>query len=272
MSRKAVLNTTSKKKRNGMLSYSNTSSTGASQTVQVGSAFVNGASAGSSVGLFLFSPTCMDLTSPTSHIVSQEAGRTSRVCYMKGFSEHLRIQTSSGLPWFHRRICFTAKGINPFNSVSTGDTPTNPYSVYVETSSGLERLWFNQNVNAMGNTSAAQLSILFKGVANQDWNDYILAPIDTSRITLKYDKTKVIKSGNASGALVERKLYHPMNHNLVYDDDEQGIAEASSHYSVDSKAGMGDYYILDIVQPGVGATSADTINIVANSTMYWHEK
>lgn len=272
MTRKSLLNVTSRKKRNGMLSWSNTTATGASQTTQVGSAFVSGANAGSSVGLFLFSPTAMDLTSPTSHIIAQDAGRTSRVCWMKGFSEHLRIQTSSPLPWFHRRICFTSKGPSPFSNNVTSDTPTQPYAPYIETSNGLERLWFNQVVNSMGNTSAAQLSLLFKGEVNKDWNDYILAPIDTSRVTLRYDKTWTIKSGNNTGNIVERKLYHPMNKTLVYDDDESGVAESSSHYSVDSRAGMGDYYIMDIIQPGIGATSTDLINIVANSTMYWHER
>lgn len=63
-----------------------------------------------------------------------------------------------------------------------------------------------------------------------------------------------------------------MNHNLVYDDDESGVAEASGHLSVSSKAGMGDYYIMDIFSAGLGAGASDLLNIYANSTLYWHEK
>lgn len=268
MSTRTLLNKTSNKKRNGMLSFSNTSTSGTSQTITAATAWVNG----NATGIFLFSPTCMDLTTPTSHVISQEAGRTSRVCFMRGFSEHLRIQTSSGLPWFHRRICFTFKGGSAFNTSVSTDTVTQGYNVYVETSNGLERLWLNQNVNAMGNTTAAQVGILFKGEKNQDWNDLILAPVDTSRVTLKFDKTWCIKSGNTVGTIAERKLWHPMNKNLVYDDDEAGVAEGSSHFSVDSKSGMGDYYIMDLFQAGLGGTATDQLNVYSNSTMYWHEK
>lgn len=191
---------------------------------------------------------------------------------MRGFAENLRIQTSSALPWFHRRICFTIKGNSPFNIAQTGDTPINPTLPYVETSAGLERLWLNQTVNSMGDTIAAQQDRLFKGVRLQDWNDLIVAPVDTSRVTLKFDKTWVIKSGNQSGTLTSRKLWHGMNKTIVYDDDESGVAEASSHFSVDSRAGMGDYYVYDIFQPGIGGTATDLISVISNSTMYWHER
>lgn len=63
-----------------------------------------------------------------------------------------------------------------------------------------------------------------------------------------------------------------MNQNLVYDDDEAGAAEVTNRFSVDSKAGMGDYYIYDLFSPGTGGTSTDQIVIVPNSTLYWHEK
>ena len=269
MSTRALLNKTSHKKRNGMLSWSNTKADGTSQPITAASSgYVNG----NATGVFLFCPTAMDLTTPSTHTYPQEAGRTSRECYMKGFSEHLRLQTSSGIPWFHRRICFTSKGVSPFNTIAPSDTPVNNFTPYLETSNGLERLWFNEVINGMGNTLSAQYGILFKGQQNQDWNDLIVAPVDTSRVTLKFDKTWTLKSGNASGTIYERKLWHPMNKNLVYDDDETGVAEYSSHFSVNSKAGMGDYYIMDIFTAGLNATSTDQINVYANSTMYWHEK
>lgn len=268
LTKKRILNTSSTKKRNGMLSWSNTTITGSSQTVQVGKANA----VGTQTNIFLFCPTAMDLTSPSTHGVSQEAGRTSRVAYMRGFSEQLRIQTSSSIPWFHRRICFTHRGPSFFSTASSNDSPTQPYAPYVETTNGLERLWFNQVINNMPNTINNQQSILFKGASGQDWDDPILAPIDTSRVTVKFDKTWTLKSGNQSGTVYERKLWHPMNHNLVYDDDESGVTETSSHYSVASKPGMGDYYIMDILSAGLGGTTSDLCNIYSNSTMYWHEK
>lgn len=63
-----------------------------------------------------------------------------------------------------------------------------------------------------------------------------------------------------------------MNKNLVYDDDESGEQEQGAYTSVDSKAGMGDYYVLDLVQSGTGGSTSDLFLITANSTLYWHEK
>lgn len=269
MSKKKILNTTSTKKRNGMLSFSNTNSNGTTQTTGVGSLFAVGGT--NNIGaICMFSPTCMDLNASGSHTTGLESRRTATSCYMRGFSEHLRIQTSTGIPWFWRRICFTFK--NSFASAYPGDTPTNTYRPYVETSSGLERLWLNQAINAMPNTIAGQQGLIFKGVAGVDWNDIIVAPVDTRRITLKSDVTRTIKSGNASGTVKEFKLWHPMNKTLVYDDDEDGVVEDTSYYSVASKAGMGDYFIYDIFLPGLGSSVSDIINVTANSTLYWHER
>lgn len=271
MTKKRIIDVTSHKKRNGMLSWTNTAATtGASTTLGLGSATV----AGSLAGLFMFCPTAQNLLqgSSTPNYFINQAERTSTSCYMRGFAENLRIQTNSHVPWFHRRICFAWRGSGAFNTISSKDTPTQSWGPFIDTSTGMERVWFNTQVNAMTNTQNAQLDTLFKGVVNQDWNDIIVAPVDSSRVDIKFDKTWLIKSNNESGTIVQRKLWHPMNKTLVYDDDESGEGVQTSYLSVDSKRGMGDYYIYDIIQAGLGATSSDLINISANSTLYWHEK
>lgn len=63
-----------------------------------------------------------------------------------------------------------------------------------------------------------------------------------------------------------------MNKNIVYDDDESAITETPDFYSVDSKAGMGDYYIMDIIQPGTGGSSTDLFRMEITASLYWHEK
>ncbi|UOK20984.1 capsid protein [Chifec genomovirus UA13_100] len=270
MSKKKILNLTSRKKRNGMLAWSNTDASGASATVAVNSATI----AGSPGGFFCFCPTAMNLnqgaTNPNYAI--NVAERTASTCFMRGFQENLRIQTNTHLPWFHRRVCFTWKGSGPFNTAASTDTPTQTYSPYVDTSNGMERIWMNQSVNNMSNTRSNQWEILFKGALGSDWNDLITAPIDTARVSLKFDKTWCIKSGNEAGTIVERKLWHGMNKNLVFDDDETGESMKSGYFSTDSKAGMGDYYVMDIFQGGMGAASTDLLNVVSNSTLYWHER
>lgn len=253
-----------------MLSWSNTTGTGAVQTTGPGSLNAIGGTGNNIGAITLFCPTAMDLNSNGAHNVTLESRRTATTCYMRGFSEHLRIQTSSGLPWFWRRICFTLK--NSFVSSSAPDTPTNTYRPYVETTNGLERLWLNQTINAQPATISDQQSVIFKGVAGVDWNDLIVAPIDTRRITLKSDVTRTIKSGNAVGTVKEFKLWHPMNKNIIYGDDEDGVTEDSLYFSTTSKQGMGDYFIYDIFLPGLGSSNTDVINVSANSTLYWHEK
>lgn len=268
MSKKRILNLTSTKKRNGMLTYSNTLSTGASRTVDVGPAYVNGVGS----GFFLWNATAQDLShlGGGDNTASQMAARTATTCYMRGLSENVRIQTSSGLPWFWRRICFTAKG--PLAPQSGADSPTQAPRTYQDTSNGIQRLFFNIDVNNTPNSKNNLDAVIFKGAKGVDWNDFIVAPVDTSRVTLKYDKTRTLKSGNANGTVHEAKLWHKMNHNLVYDDDETGDVESTSYFSTIAKPGMGDYYVLDIISAGTGGTSTDAILIQANSTLYWHEK
>lgn len=249
-----------------MLTYSNTTATGSPQAPALGVAYV----AGNTTGRFLWQATAMDLNDNAGNpnLRINQAQRTSTVCYMKGLSEHIRIQTSSGVPWFHRRICFTFRGLNPFrNTVATEVSP-----VKIETSNGWQRLFNNIGVDSAAQTLAAREAYLFRGEIQRDWNDPIIAPTDPTRVDVKFDKTWTLKSGNQSGTVYERKLYHPMNQNLVYDDDEAGNVETTVDFSVNSKQGLGDYYVYDIISAGLGASATDLAAIYANSTLYWHEK
>ncbi|QIJ55588.1 capsid protein [Marmot associated genomovirus 4] len=270
MSKKSILNMTSRKKRNGMTCVSNTNTTGTAQAIAPNALYI---SAGQDA-ICLFSPTAMDLVDYSGAVdsVVNQAQRTASTCFMRGFKENIRIQTSTGLPWFWRRICFTYKG-NDFRSKYT-DTPTynTAGTPWIDTSNGMERLWLNSNINTQPTTISNWVTRLFKGTVNVDWSDFITAPIDTSRISLKFDKTKTIKSGNSVGTVAEYKMWHPMNQNLVFDDDESGEAESSQYFSVDSKAGMGDYYIIDFIQGGSAGSSSDVLRLQSSSTLYWHEK
>lgn len=253
-----------------MLSYSNTTSAGLSQPVAQGTAFVNG----TQVGRFLWCATAMDLDTAAGGLnrVSAEGVRTASSCYMRGLKENIRFQSSSAVPWFHRRICFTFKGPNMVLSVPPDSPTTNQGLPYIETTNGMQRLWLNQQINNMPLTIQTREEYIFKGNLGVDWNDLILAPLDNNAIDVKFDKTWTIKSGNAAGTLVERKLWHPMNKTLRYDDDENGATMDSAFVSAQNRAGMGDYYIYDIIQPGLGATTTDVLNVYSAAMLYWHEK
>lgn len=268
MSKRSVLNVTSRKKRNTMLSWSNTNGTGGTQTVTQGNLLVPGSTGYAWVP---WHATAMDLDSLST--LPNDASRTATSCYMVGLAENLKFQTSTGLPWFHRRICFSIKGPNPFASISPLDTTANQTTnFYADTSNGMERLWFNLQVNSSTTTLANQQALLFKGLQGRDWTDVITAPVDNTRISVRYDRTTTISSGNSNGIVRERKMFHPMRKNLVYDDEEAGQGKQSSYYSVDSKLGMGDFYVIDIIQPGSGGSASDLLLLSATSTLYWHEK
>lgn len=191
---------------------------------------------------------------------------------MRGFKESLKIQTSSAIPWFHRRICFTSKD-DTFRGYSPSDTPQNPTGVYLSNATrGYVRTWINQAVNNTNNTQTNWVSTLMRGAEGVDWDNLLTAPIDTRRVDLKYDKTTVIKSGNERGTVVARNYWHGMNKNLVYDDDELADVTAGSAFSVDDKQGMGDYYVFDFLVAGTGAVASDLVKIDSTSTLYWHEK
>jgi len=268
MSRKRILNVTSRKKKNTMLTMSNTTSTGTTTAVARQALRI----AATTGGKLLWCPTNMDLTlSGTIGSVSEDATRTSTLCYMKGLAENIRIQTSSGLPWFWRRICFTSRDID-FQRLATADTPIQLVDPFIETSNGFQRLAFNQLINAMPGTVAAQENVIFKGTVNLDWDDAIIAPLDTGKISVKYDKTYRFTSGNANGQVKELKLWHGMNKNLLYADDESGGTKVTTYGSVTGNQGMGNYYVYDIIQAGTGATAGDLMEVRFNSTMYWHER
>lgn len=277
MSTRAILNKTSRKKRNGMLTFSNTTAAGALATVGQAPLTIAGSPSGNTLGIVHFRPTSMDLngndTTPNS--IVNNATRTASICYMKGFAENLRVETSTGNPWFHRRICICTR--DPLFYVQSSADAAGADRGYaasgsIETSNGWQRLASNTVIDTLGNTTAQWLTVLFKGAQGNDWDDYITAPVDTTRVDLKFDKTWIYRSGNQQGVLRERKLYHPMNRNLYYDDDENGASETSVTYSVRDKRGMGDYHIFDMFSQGSSGSTTDLLKIRFTSTLYWHEK
>lgn len=191
--------------------------------------------------------------------------RTATTCYMKGLSEQIEIQTNSAIQWQWRRICFTYK-----NTVEAGAA----VNYFRQTTNGMQRYLYNiTSGTTTDQQSVAQLrGILFRGSVGVDWNNYMTAPVDTSRVTIKYDKTRTIASGNDSGVIRKFRMWHPMNANLVYDDEESGGNTFGDYYSVSSKPGMGDYYVVDLFLPSLNATSTDALNFNPTSTLYWHEK
>ncbi|AWU66515.1 capsid protein [Bark beetle-associated genomovirus 3] len=274
MSARKILNVSSVKKRDTMLCWTN--STAAAQqggsTYSNAPAVVTGGLADTNAQCFLWNATARDNTSSYNGPAGNKfntATRTSTNCYMVGLSESVEIQCNTGMPWQWRRICFTMKGpsLVPTNAASGV-----VFTAAAETSNGWQRI-MNQVVGNPGtNPQYTFMQTLFKGQCQGDWIDPITAPVDNSRITIKYDKVRSLASGNEDGFIRTYKLWHPMRAMLYYDDDENGGTEVASIQSSTGKAGMGDYYIVDLFRARQGSATADQLTIRPQSTLYWHER
>lgn len=254
-----------------MMSLTNTTASGAGNaSVIAGATYVKG----DTNGQYWFCPTARlpSIKSGPAGSMINQATRTSTTCFMRGFQESLRIQTSSSIPWFHRRIAFCSK--DPvFRQYSSLDTPVNPVSVSNQNvSRGYTRVWINNAVNNSPNTETARLGVIFRGSEGLDWDNVATARLDGRRIDIKYDKTTIIRSGNERGTVVTRKYWHSMNKNLVYDDDEIADVTEGFQFSARDKRGMGDFFVYDIFIVGTGGGASDLLKIDSTSTLYWHER
>nr|USZ80644.1 capsid protein [Tick-associated gemycircularvirus 2] len=267
MSNKRVLNLTSIKKRDTMLAYYQNAST---VNPQPGGYTIQGTGGGNggNTTILMWCATARDNTVGLGGSIGNRftpETRTATTCYMRGLSEKIEMSTNSGVPWQWRRICFTYR--NPAALSTT-------QGFFSESGGGYSRLLYNLTSGSTPDTQNLTnvRNLIFRGDLNTDWNNYLTAPLDNTRITVKMDKTMTISSGNQSGKLVYKSMWMPMNKNLVYDDDETGGGEIARFFSNSGKQGMGDYYVIDIFQAGIGAVSSDNLLFNPQATLYWHEK
>jgi len=195
---------------------------------------------------------------------AKQAARTATTCYMRGLKEKIQIQTSSGVPWQWRRVCFTTK------SQDIVAAETSNHRLAALTSSG----WMRVVNNIVGTELASEIvDPLFRGSLQSDWQgDVMNAQLDTTRVSVRYDKTFIIQSGNQSGVMRNFNFWHGMNKNLIYNDEEAGGNVQDDYYSTQAKPGMGDYYVVDFIRAGTGAVSNDHLQFNPAATLYWHEK
>jgi len=270
MTRKRILNISSEKKRDKMMTFTNTTaSSQAGGTVYATTpAIITGGSAIPYVAVYC--ATARDNVTVSGGGAKgtkfDASTRTASLCYMVGLKECIEIQVADGLPWQWRRICFTFKGSQTLNGNLPGPSAT--FSPALLTSSGYVRVLNGLTQSQQNNIFA----LLFQGSLNADWADPLTAKVDTERVGLKYDKVCTVASGNEQGVIRKYNRWHPMRKNLMYDEDELGGITSGVAYSVNSRIGMGDYWVVDIIKPRVGSSSSNQLLFNCESTLYWHEK
>lgn len=229
---------------------------------------------------YLHGPTMMDMTDENNNPNFRQKinQRTNCTCYIRGFAENIHWETNDGSAWKWRRIVFQMKGtyylLNPGAALS-GSVDAQPYAYAEVAGLGFTRLW--RNMAPQVQNRAFVEALVFKGSVGYDYTDVFTATIDTDRVTLMYDKTRVVQSGNNLGVIRKFKLWHPMNRNIRYSDDELGNSMSggiafSSVYASPKNYGSGDLLVLDIIRSNDSATTSSQLNMQSTSTLYWHEK
>lgn len=254
-----------------MLTYTNSTSTaqtgGTTYAADV-PAVITGGQGFNGAATFLWCATARDNTTSTTNGKGTQfdmSTRTSSTPYMIGLKEAIEIQVSTGMPWQWRRICFTTKG-------SLGLTQTTSFALSTETSIGYVRVLNQMDGSPGGGQQYILFERLFRGQNTVDWNDVMTAKVDNTRVTLKYDKTCTLSSGNEDGFIRKYNRWHDMHKTLVYNDDELGGSTNPQSFSTIGKAGMGDYYVLDLFRARTGSTTSDQLSFRPETTLYWHEK
>lgn len=206
------------------------------------------------------------------------ATRTATSCYMRGLKETIRFDSNRSVPITWRRIVVAWRGVE--YAVAPGELP------------GFNQAYLFNLGNSLGWTRSATLlsgddvppasefvwnniaDKIFKGTAFQDWAQFINAPIDTSRVTLLYDKTKVLRSGNDENTPMtsQVKRWHPINKTITYNDDETGGGKFSAAFSSESNKSFGDVYVFDLFNFSPYADEGDTLSIDYQARLYWHER
>ena len=99
------------------------------------------------------------------------------------------------------------------------------------------------------------------------------AKVDNRNISVRFDRVRTIQSGNESGVSRHYNLWHAMNKNVLYEDEEAGDSMFTSAISTESRAGMGDYYVVDFFESNAGGQpGVDDLIFQPHATFYWHEK
>lgn len=254
MSRRRILNISSKKKRNTILPFNFN---------------YQGVAEGPGAKDMGSDRITTLLTRPTALYYDEDAaydhGRNSRTVYWRGIKEVIDVNVLGGTSWRWRRIVFEAKGLESAQSALASLVSN------VETSVGFPRAMIELSGDPPANIRNALEAVLFTGRGEVDWLSAFNARVDTNRVRLISDEFHVLRSGNDRGHFHQFKRWYPLNKNMHYSDDENGKDQTLSSHAAPGRSGMGDVFILDYFQ-AMEFASNFRIQFAPTSTLYWHEK
>lgn len=258
MTRRGVLNITTRKKQDNMVS----------RVVNPDGTSTLGDFSSSDPMMSLFIPNARSTRTP----VNNPAVRNTTNTFAVGYKERVQIDLSGGgtLKW--RRIVFMMKGSVLRDAMDTDDTGGILNQLFWQTTEG----GTNRVIGPLDPGSPSQVeltSFLFQGQQDIDWRNFFTAKVDTTRVTLKYDKVRTIAPGNESGVSRSYRFWNPIRRTILYDDDMESDVVGDKPFSTEGLIGVGDMYILDVFAIVVPPLTGDGLYTFSpEGTYYWHER
>lgn len=201
---------------------------------------------------------------------TDEHVRANQEVYMRGIKD--RIMVSATFSLIHRRVCFWSHrridDARPyvFDNPDVIDAPQYQRRPLAPIYPTLDSEIFEY---------------LFKGTVGFDYSENSRwdTPLDNKRVKVVYDKQYTITPNYAApegaqfGKTMTRKLWHPINRKILYDDDEEGADVNGSGWSAQTPDSLGNYYVLDIFSTGqyIEGSTDQVGTYMPESTSYWHE-
>lgn len=191
--------------------------------------------------------------------------------YSVGYKERVTLEAGTPANWLWRRIVVTIKSLEPAQSFPQGALYNN-----FDTSQpnpGYMRTMFDFSTNTLARQTLYRE--VFQGTLGVDWQDIFNVPVNTRRVNKIYDRVIPVSGGNNAGHWKRTKFWHPVRHNLVYNEKESGdhkdTRSEASHYNNGAKYGCGDLWVIDLFACANGSAS-DVMNFLPQGTYYWHER
>nr|QXN75552.1 MAG: capsid protein [Genomoviridae sp.] len=198
-----------------------------------------------------------------------EADRHKSRVYFRGVQERLSFETNTDAHWIHRRVVFLDQG-----ETMRQYMPPDTAQTLLGQAGYVRPMWAVLNAAGAtepGATSWNEISDeIFDGSHSLDWSNHMTAKMDSQKVKVLYDRISPIRSGNDRGTWKIRKMWHPVNRTLVYDDDQQGNEINTSPWSAGTRQSCGDVIVMDLFTCADG-TETDELRMGSEATVYWHE-
>lgn len=218
--------------------------------------------------LCLFVPNARD--SRTS--ITNPAVRNSADIFAVGYKEKVRIDIIGGATFMWRRIVFMLKGDDLRRFMDSSNNGNIPGQLYDQTTEGGCRRVIGPLLGVTNAQKELQ-QYVFRGQQDTDWVDQFTAPVDTRRVTVKSDRTRTIRPGNATGASRAYKFWYPIRRTISYEDSMESNVVGDRPFSTAGLRGIGDMYVMDIMAlTNAGTSTATTYRFSPEGSFYWHER